>query len=121
MRRYFAHALGREAGRGRGVRLSMRGRIRVGRWLDFVAEWQGDGRSFAWRARAGLGRLRPLHILDEYRSGAAQMSVRLFGRLRLVHADNDDTVRSGAGRTAVEAATWAPMALLPDRGVSWWA
>jgi hypothetical protein len=119
VRRYFAHALNGEAARGRGTRLSMNGKIRVGRWLDFTSEWESDGRSFAWRARAGLGRFRPLHVLDEYSAGTAQMSVRLFDKLGLVHAAGDDTVRSGAGRTAVEAASWAPMALLPDRGVSW--
>ncbi len=33
-------------------------------------------------------------------------------RLPLVHADDEDTIRSGAGRAALEAATWAPASLL---------
>jgi hypothetical protein len=58
-------------------------------------------------------------VIDEYGPAGAQTSVRLFDRLGLVHADGEDVIRSGVGRTAVEAAIWAPMTLLPDSGVSW--
>ena len=101
VRRYFTHALGPEARLRSAVRLRMEGRIKVGTWLPFDATWRGDGRSFEWRARAGW--LRPLHVVDRYESGQASMDVRLLGRLRMVHATGEDTIRSAAGRTAVES------------------
>lgn len=42
-----------------------------------------------------------------------------FRRLPLVHADDEDTIRSGAGRAALEAATWAPASLLHGAEVTW--
>ncbi len=53
VRRYFTHALAPGAKLGYGVQLTMEGRIKAGAWMPFEAEWQGDGRSFEWRARAG--------------------------------------------------------------------
>lgn len=44
--------------------------------------------------------------------------LRLLPALRLLHAENEDVARSGAGRAGLEA-LWVPMALLPDRGVRW--
>jgi hypothetical protein len=120
VRRYLTHAISPGAPLAPGIRLRMRGRIKVGRWLAFTAEWEGDGRSFTWSARAGLGRFAPLRVVDRYRPDAtACMDVRLLGRIPLVHADDEGTVRSGAGRAAVEAANWAPVALLPRHGVRW--
>jgi hypothetical protein len=119
VQRYFTHALAAGASLAAGVRLTMTGRIKVGAWLPFKAEWERDGRSFVWRARAGWGPAKPLHVLDRYAEGSGSMDVRLLGRIPLVRADDEDTVRSGAGRAAVEAATWAPAALLPDRGIAW--
>jgi len=117
VRRYFTHALGPDAWLSSAFGLRMQGRIKVGTWLPFDATWRGDGRSFEWRARAGW--LRPLHVVDRYESGHASMDVRLLGRLRMVHATGEDTIRSAAGRAAVEAAMWAPDSLLPSRGVIW--
>ncbi len=121
MKRYFMHALAPGAALGRGVRLKMTGRIKVGLWLPFTAEWEGDGLSFTWRARVGWGPLTLLRVMDRFADGSGSMEVRLFGRLPIVHGDDEDTARSGAGRAAVEAATWSPASLLPDRGVSWHA
>jgi hypothetical protein len=118
VRRYFTHALRPGAPLSAGVRLRMRGRIKAGVWLPFTAVWEGDGRSFAWKAAAGPRLIRPLRVVDRFSSGTGSMDVRLFGLLPLVHADDEDTVRSGAGRAAVEA-TWTPASLLPERGVSW--
>jgi len=117
VRRYFAHALAPGAPLRRRVRLGLTGRIRVGAWLRFDSVWEGDGRSFSWRAAAGPARLLRVH--DRFAGGAGSMDVRLRG-LRLVHADGADTARSGAGRAALEA-LWTPAALLPATGVSWCA
>lgn len=117
VRRYLTHAIHPGAPLARGVRLRMHGRIKVGPpWLRFRADWEGDGRSFEWRARAARGLVR---VVDRYADANASMDVRLLGRVPLVHEDDEDVVRSGAGRAAIEAAIWAPMSLLPQRGVSW--
>jgi hypothetical protein len=61
-----------------GSQLTMEGRIKAGAWMPFEAEWQGDGRSFEWRARAGRP-FRPLRVVDHYAKGDGGMDVRLFG------------------------------------------
>jgi hypothetical protein len=99
VRRYFTHALAPGAKLGDGVRLTMEGRIKAGAWRPFEAEWQGDGRSFEWRARAGRP-FHPLWVVDHCAKGDRGMDVRLFGRIRLVHARGDDATRSVAGRAA---------------------
>lgn len=48
------------------------------------------------------------------------MDWRLFGRVRLVHAEGDDVSRSGAERAAGES-IWAPTAVVPTTGVDWFA
>jgi hypothetical protein len=120
VRRYFTHALGPGASLGPQVRLTTEGRIKAGAWMPFEAEWQGDGCSFEWRARAGRP-LRLLRVVDHYAQGDGGMDVRLFGRITLVRARGEDTTRSAAGRAAVEAAIWAPASLLLPRGVVWHA
>lgn len=126
VRRYFGHALADGARLTRGVRLQLRGHIRVGTWLRFDSVWEGDGRSFSWQATAGPGPLRLLRVRDRYADDTGAMDIRLRPPLRslpglkLLHAENDDTKRSGAGRAALEA-LWAPAALLPRRGVAWTA
>ena len=124
VRRYFTHALAPGSPLSRGARLELPGRIRVGPWLRFESVWEGDGRSFSWRATAGPGPLRPLRVHDHFRGGAGVMDIRLrapserLPALRLLHAESDDIARSGAGRAALEA-LWVPGALLPSRGVRW--
>lgn len=124
VRRYLQHALAPDAPLARGVRLEMRGRVKVGAWLRFGSVWEGDGRSFSWRADAGAGALKLLRVHDQFAAGRGFMDIRLrpptrrLPALRLLHAENEDAARSGAGRAALEA-LWAPMALLPDRGVRW--
>jgi hypothetical protein len=114
VRRYFRHAIAEGAVLQRGVRLTMSGRVKVGVWLPFDAEERCDGTSFDWRARIG----RLLVVVDGYADGAGSTEGRLFGRRRLFGSDDPDTVRSAAGRAALEA-IWAPMCLLPERGVAW--
>jgi hypothetical protein len=119
VRRYLAQALPGEAARAaRGVRLTMRGRIKVGAWLPFTAAQECDGRSFLWRARVGVGRMALLTVVDRYADGAGSMEGRLLGRRRVFTAAGEDVTRSAAGRAALEA-VWAPMSLQPERGVEW--
>jgi hypothetical protein len=118
VRRYFEHAMHGDAGRARGVRLEMKGRIRAGTWLAFSASQESDGRSFVWRARVGTARMTLLTVVDRFAAGVGETEGRLFGRRRVIHAEGSDTSRSAAGRAALEA-VFAPMSLLPDRGVTW--
>lgn len=120
VRRYFSHALAPGARLHRGMRLRMTGRIRVGIWMPYRAQWQGDGRSFRWSAVSGPIGLPLLRVVDRFSDGAGSMDVRLRPGIRLLHADDADTARSGACRAAAEA-IWAPASLLPARGVAWHA
>lgn len=118
VRRYFTHALTDDAPLARGARLRLGGTIKVGVWLRFDSVWEGDGRGFSWRATCGPGSLRPLRVHDQFAAGIGFMDIRLRPAVKLLHVENDDAARSGAGRAALEA-LWVPGALLPDRGVSW--
>jgi hypothetical protein len=120
VRRYLSHALHGDARRARGVRLEMKGRIRVGTWLPFNAVQESDGRSFVWRARVGTRRLTLLRVVDRFGAGAGATEGRIFGRRRVFHDEGPDTSRSAAGRAALEA-VFAPMSLLPERGATWHA
>lgn len=108
VRRYLTHAPAAGAPRQRGIRLQPAGRIRVGAWLRFTSVWEGDGRSFSWRATAGPGSLPLLRVHDRFGDGAGSMDIRLRS-LKLLHAENADPTRSGAGRAALEALRPAPI------------
>jgi hypothetical protein len=114
VRRYFRHAVTDGAPLHGGVRLQMSGRVKVGVWLPFDAEERCNGTSFEWRARVA----RLLVVIDRYADGTGSTEGRLFGRRRLFGSNDADTVRSAAGRAALEA-IWTPMSLLPERGVAW--
>ena len=118
IRRYLSHAIADGAELCAGVSLVMTGRIKAGLWLPFSARQECDGRSFAWRARVGLGPLTALAVVDRFAEGVGSMEGRLFGRTRLFRADDENTTRSAAGRAALEA-VYTPASLLPQRGVSW--
>jgi uncharacterized protein DUF6920 len=119
VRRFFTHALVPGAPLGQPVRLHMTGRIKVGLWLPFDADQEIDGRSFTWRARAGWGAFKPLHVVDRYRDAKGEMRGRLAGRLTLFHASDGNTTRSAAGRAALECVAFAPATVLPQLGVRW--
>jgi hypothetical protein len=113
--RYLRHAIRDGAARGRGVRLTMSGRIKVGPWLHFKGVETCDGRSFVWQARVAGGLLV---VTDRFDREAGSTEGRLFGRKRLFRSADADTTRSAAGRAALEA-IWAPRSLLPENGVTW--
>jgi hypothetical protein len=118
VRRYLAHAISDGAVAPAGVRLNMTGRINVGRWLSFTAEQEFRGHAFRWSARAGLGRWKPVEVVDSYGDGTGSTEGKLFGRLRFMHANDENTARAAAGRAAAES-IWVPGVLLPGAGVCW--
>jgi hypothetical protein len=118
VRRYLSYAIRDGAELGAGVSMTMTGRIRVGLWLPFRAHQECDGRSFAWRARVGVGQLTPLAVVDRSAEGVGSMDGRLLGPVKLFRAEDENTTRSAAGRVALEA-VYTPASLLPQRGVSW--
>lgn len=119
VRRYFEHAITRNATLRSRVRLSMDGRIKIGSWLPFTATQTLSGNSLRWVARVGWRALAPLTVEDNYRDGQAFSEGRLLGRMRVFHTDGIDIARSAAGRVALEASIWTPANLLPQHGVSW--
>ncbi len=119
VQRYFIHAIAPGTVLPRSVRIGMHGRVDVGRWLPFTAEQDTARDGFTWRAQVGLGPVTVVRVVDRFADGAGLMDVRLLGRVPVVRADDEHTARSAAGRVALEAATFAPALLLPDRGVAW--
>ena len=126
VRRYLIHALADGAPLYRRARVRLWGAIKVGAWLRFDSVWEGDARSFSWRATCGPGPLRPLRVHDQFADRIGFMDIRLrpplrrLPALKLLHVETGDAARSGAGRAALEA-LWVPGALLPERGVQWHA
>jgi len=118
IRRYLTHAIAPGAALTDRVRLTMRGRIKVGSWMEFTAEQQFNGHEFEWRARAGSKRFKPMHVVDSYAAGAGGTEGKLFGCLPFVHAMDADTTRAAAARGAAES-VWVPASLMPQRGVNW--
>lgn len=118
VRRYFRHAIAGGSAVPAGVRLSMVGRINVGRWLSFSAEQEFRGHAFSWRARAGWGPLKVVHVVDSYVDGAGSTDGKLLGLVRFMHAADENTTRAAAARAAAES-IWVPGALLPGPEVSW--
>ena len=119
VRRYFSHAISDGDALPNGVRMEMRGRIKVGVWLPFTAEQTVDGRSFTWRARVGRRPFTPLRVTDRYADAVGSTEGRLLGRVTLFHARDADTARSAATRAAIESVAFAPPSVLPGRGVTW--
>jgi len=118
VRRYLAHALVEGGELHDGVELRMSGRIKVGPWIAFSATQRLTASAFEWRARAGIGPVRPLHVVDRYAPGSGATDGRLFGRWSFLHADDENTARAAAGRAAAER-MWIPGSLLRRHGVSW--
>ena len=116
-RRWLAHAIEPGAPLHRGIRLRMRGEIKLGRWRPFEAEqvirW---GRGMVWRAKAELG---PLSISgqDSIVDGEGQMRWRLLGIVPVMSAEGPDVTRSAAGRLELES-TLLPSVMLDDE-VRW--
>ena len=119
VRRYFTHAIAHGAPLEPCMRLRMKGRIKIGLWLPFTAEQDCDGSSFIWRAR--VPRHVPfLTVTDTYDDGRGSIDGRLLGAMRMFHSDDQNIVRSAAGRAATEGIV-APIGLLPNPTRIWHA
>jgi hypothetical protein len=118
VRRYLSHAIRDGAELGAGVSVTMTGQIKLGLWLPFRARHECDGRSFAWRARVGFGPVTVLAVVDRFAEGAGSMDGRLFGRIKVFRADDENTTRSTAARAALEA-VYTPGQLAVAAGITW--
>lgn len=117
VRRYLTAAIAPGTALARAVRVTMRGRINLGRWLPFRGrEVLAPHEGFVWSARvAGL-----ITGSDHSTGEAGALDWRVLGMIPVAHDDGRDVARSGAGRAAGEA-VWAPTALLPRFGTRWQA
>jgi hypothetical protein len=115
VRRHLAQAIAPGTARFSSARLTMRGQIKVGRWLPFRArEVLDPRRGFVWTARAaGL-----IAGVDRYLDGAGLTEWKLAGLVTVAHGEGPDTSRSAAARAGAEG-IWLPTALLPRSGVRW--
>ncbi len=116
VRRYFLAAIAPGTPLFTAVRLEMRGRIKVGRWIPFRAtELLAPRSGFLWRATAaGI-----ITGSDRYLDRQGEMRWRLAG-FPLLRAGGPDVARSAVGRVGAEG-LWVPTALLPRFGVEWQA
>lgn len=113
--RHLANAIAPGTPLTAGVRLTMRGSIRLGRWLPFRAEQVlNPHEGFVWSARVAGAMSGSDHYLD----GIGGMDWKLVRLFTVSHGDGPDVSRSAAGRGGAEA-VWVPTALLPRFGVRW--
>ena len=98
-----------------GIRLKMRGSIKLGTWLPFRAtQILNPHEGFVWAARvAGI-----IAGSDHYVDGVGGMEWKLAGLFTVASAAGPDASRSAAGRGGAEA-IWVPTALLPRFGATW--
>ena len=115
--RYFTTALGAQPSRAPAAVLTMRGSIKIGRWLPFRARQLLAPRlGTVWEATvAGI-----IRGSDRYVGGVGAMTWKLFGVAPIVRADGADVSRSAAERAAGES-IWVPSAVSPAAGTQWQA
>lgn len=113
--RYFEAALGSIREGAPAAVLTMRGSIKIGRWLPFRAHQLLAPRlGTVWEATvAGL-----IRGSDRYVDGEGGMSWRLFGLVPFVRAEGPEVWRSAAERAAGES-IWVPSAVAPGTGTDW--
>jgi hypothetical protein len=115
VRRHLSQAVAPGTPLHTSARLTMRGQIKVGRWLPFRArQVLSPGRGFVWTARAA----GVIAGTDRYVDGAGAARWRLAGLVTVADGDGPDVSRSAAGRAGAEG-IWLPTALLPRFGVRW--
>jgi hypothetical protein len=121
-RRYLLRAIAPGTPLARSVVIEMDGRIGLRPGADklpFRSQLLvAPPGAFVWRATAGAGAMR-LSGDDRYVAGRGAMRWFLWHIVPLVRAGGPDVTRSAAGRVALEAASFLPPSLLPQRGARW--
>jgi hypothetical protein len=116
VRRYLRFAIADRTPLEQSARVSMRGRIKLGRWLPFRAtEVIAPHNGFVWRARVAGGLFAGS---DRFVDGEGALDWRLAGLIPVMRASGEDVSRSAAARAGGEA-QWLPTALVPQVGVAW--
>jgi hypothetical protein len=116
-RRWLTHAIAAGTPLVKAVTVSMRGNIRLGRWIPFrAAQVNAPPAGFIWAARARFG---PVWMggYDRHSDATGEMRWRLFSRVPVMSASGPDIDRSAAGRVALDALL-VPTAWLQE-AVTW--
>ena len=116
-RRWLTHSIPVGAPLSRSVRLTMHGRIRIGKWRSFTAtQIIRPGEGYIWAAKTRVAGL-PVTGYDRYSGGSGQMRWRLLRSIPMVSATGPNVTRSATDRlaseiviapTAFRTATWTP-------------
>ena len=112
--RYFRAAIASGTPLARAARVRIRGSIKFGRrWVSFHAdELLAPLQGYSCPATVAGGLLRVGLLPD----GAASMTWKLLGLVRVIHTSGPDVARSAIGRTVTES-VWLPTGILPRYGV----
>jgi hypothetical protein len=103
-RRWLCHAIAPGTPLWSSVELTMRGRIKLGRWRPFTArQVLSPPGGYTWAATARLAGL-PVTGYDRLSSGAGEMRWRLLRLIPVLTAAGPDITRSACGRMAGEIA-----------------
>jgi hypothetical protein len=117
VRRWLNHAIRPGTPLYTTVLLSMRGRIKIGRWWPFEAtQILRPLSGFVWAANARVAGV-PIRGFDRCRGGDGEMRWRLLGAVPVLSATGPDLTRSASGRLAGEFVLVPAVAL--SRWVTW--
>jgi hypothetical protein len=100
------------------LRLKHTGRFKTGvgkDWVDITGEqyFTAQPPGFVW-----LGKTKAFHARDSYVSNEGNLSVYLFGFLRIVNSKGKTVDQAELLRWLGES-VWMPTNLLPDKNISW--
>lgn len=121
-RRYFLHAIKPGTPLAGSVEIEMEGKIGLVPGQEKTAftarQIISASRGFIWNANVGRDILN-VSGYDFYADKKGGMRWWLWGIIPLITADDPDTIRSAAGRAALETPIMLPSAMLPRYGVRW--
>lgn len=120
--RYVERNVSLDAWDEKHVRFTQVGEMQLkpGRWFPFRAKQEiaVDRVEFAWHATFRLVPFVSLRVRDWYRAGDAGLDARLWGLLRVVHANGPEIARGEAIRYLVELPL-APQAMATNAMLEW--
>ncbi len=122
VQKYFIHVLTPGARRASGVKVEMKGEIKLSPssdWIPFEAQQIIRGREgFVWKAQARVNPLMILSGADYYYQDKARLYFSLFNFIPVVNVSSEAVAKSAQGRLLIES-LWIPSALLPGPGIYW--